>query len=109
MKINTGKLLVDYFEKHRTHKSVLAKLLGIKYNSMVEYQKNESIQTKRLLEICTHLKHNFFMDIAIMLPPEYSSTQNPYEEKDKQIAQLEEDLKLIKAERDVLLKVLENK
>lgn len=106
MKVNTGKLLVAYFEKHRTHKSFLAKLMGIEYSSLAEYQKNESIQTKRLLEICTHLKHNFFMDIAMMLPQDYSTTQNLFEEKDKRIAQLEEELKLITAERDVLLKVM---
>ena len=102
-------MLHSYFEDKRIRRAVLARLLNLGLKALMQHEKNESIQTKRLLEICTHLKHNFFMDIAIMLPPEYSTTQNPYEEKDKQIAQLEEELKLIKAERDVLLKVLENK
>jgi DNA-binding Xre family transcriptional regulator len=109
MNLHFGEMLHSYFEDKRIRRAVLARLLNLGLKALMQHEKNESIQTKRLLEICTHLKHNFFMDIAIMLPPEYSTTQNPYEEKDKQIAQLEEELKLIKAERDVLLKVLENK
>lgn len=106
MIVNTGKILVDYFEKHRTHKAVLARLLGIKDSSLAQYQKNESIQTKRLLEICSHLKHNFFMDIAVMLPTDYSTTKNPFEDKDQRIAALEDELRMVKNERDLLLKVL---
>ena len=109
MNLHFGEMLHSYFEDKRIRRAVLARLLNLGLKALMQHEKNESVQTKRLLEICTHLKHNFFMDIAIMLPPEYSTTQNPYEEKDKQIAQLEEELKLIKAERDVLLKVLENK
>jgi len=109
MKLHFGEMLHSYFEDKRIRRAVLARLLNLGLKALMQHEKNESIQTKRLLEICTHLKHNFFMDIALMLPSEYSTTQNFFEEKDKRIAQLEEELKLIKAERDVLLKVLENK
>jgi hypothetical protein len=106
MKLHFGEMLHSYFEDKRIRRAVLARLLNLGLKALMQHEKNESIQTKRLLEICTHLKHNFFMDIALMLPSEYSTTQNFFEEKDKRIAQLEEELKLITAERDVLLKVM---
>ena len=106
MKLHFGEMLHTYFEDKRIRRAVLARLLNLGLKALMQHEKNESIQTKRLLEICTHLKHNFFMDIALMLPKEYSTTQNPFEAKNQKIAQLEEELKLIKAERDVLLKVM---
>lgn len=104
--IHIGKLLQNYFETKRTRKAVLARLLQININSLMNYEKKESIQTKRLLEICTHLQHNFFMDIAMQLPQEYTTQQNPFEAKDLEIAQLKEALKKAETERDVLLNIL---
>lgn len=106
MEVNTGKLLTAYFEKHRTRRAVLARLLDVNYHSILEYQRKESLQTKRLVALCSHLKHNFFMDIGMMLPSSYTTTKDLFEEKNQHIAALEEELKLVKAERDVLLKVL---
>ena len=61
--IHIGKLLQNYFETKRTRKAVLARLLQININSLMNYEKKESIQTARLLEICTNLQHNFFIEI----------------------------------------------
>lgn len=106
MNFNIGQLLTSHFEKYRTRRAALARHMGVHTATILSFQKKESIQTKTLLTLCIHLKHNFFMDIAQMLPPEYTTTQNPFEAKDLRIAQLEEELKLVKTERDVLLKVM---
>lgn len=106
MNINIGQLLTQHFEKHRTRRAALARHMGVFTSGILRYQKCESLQTKTLVTLCTHLKHNFFMDIALMLPPEYTTTTNPFEAKNQRIAELEEELKLVKTERDVLLKVM---
>lgn len=104
--LNIGQLLTAHFEKHRTRRAALARHMNTFTSTILRYQKSESIQTKILVELCSHLKHNFFMDIALMLPADYTTTQNPFYAKDQRIAQLEEELKLVTAERDVLLKVM---
>ena len=106
MEIHVGQILTAHFKKHRTRLAVLARLMDIALNNLLVYQKKESIQTKRLLEISQHLKHNFFMDIALLLPPEFTTTQNPTAEKDLRIAQLEADNLRLKTEKELLLKVL---
>lgn len=106
MEINVGQMLTAHFKKHRIRLAALARLMQIDLSNFMLYQKKESIQTKRLLEISQHLKHNFFMDIAVMLPPTFTTTKNPTEDKDLRIAQLEEEVKLLKNENAVLLKVL---
>lgn len=106
MTIHIGELLHSYFEKKRIRRAALARLMNMNLRSILVYEKKESIKTDRLLEICEHLKHNFFMDIALQLPAEYSTTKDIFEEKNTKITALEEELKLVKAERDVLLKVL---
>ena len=46
---------------------------------------------------------NFFMDIAQMLPDTFSTETNIFEAKDKRIAELEEENKILRAEKAVLL------
>ena len=105
MNIDFGLIISTYFKKNRTRKAALARLMQVSVNTINSIQKSESIQTKRLLELCTHLKHNFFMDIAQQLPPEYTTTHNIFATKDQQIANLEEEIKTLKTERDLLIKL----
>ena len=103
--LHTGTLLTTYFETKRTRRAALARIMGIKTSTVLGYQKRESIQTKTLLEISIHLKHNFFMDIAMMLPPEYGSTKSVFEAKDNEIEALKEEVKKLTIQRDVLLQI----
>jgi DNA-binding Xre family transcriptional regulator len=103
--IDFGIILRAYFKKNRTRKVALARLMAVSVNTLNSIQKSESIQTKRLLELCTHLKHNFFMDIAQQLPPKYSTTHNIFATKDQKIATLEEEIKSLKTERNLLIKL----
>jgi hypothetical protein len=50
-------------------------LIDINHRTVLLYEPKESIKTYRLLEICVHLKHNFFADIARHLPEHYTKTQ----------------------------------
>ena len=106
MTLHTGNLLTAYFKKNRTYRSYLAKLLRVNYNSLAKYQTNESIQTKRLFEIATHLKHNFFMDIALMLPPDYTTTTDPFAQKNQRIAELEAENLALKTKNELLIEIM---
>jgi hypothetical protein len=103
--IHIGNLLNAYFTKKRTRRAALARLMNMNLASLMEYEKKESIQTSRLLELCTHLQHNFFMDIAQTLPSDFTTNQDIFETKNQEIAQLKKEVEKLTIERDILLKV----
>ena len=102
---NTGELLKTYFKQKRIRKAALARLLNRSSNTLVTFVKNETIQTAVLWEISNALKHNFFMDIAVQLPATYSVNVPPDTSKDERISQLEQEVALLKAEKQVLIEV----
>ena len=53
---NTGELLKAFYKKRRIHKAALARILNRRGSTMAEFEKNASIQTAVLWEIC----HAFF-------------------------------------------------
>lgn len=64
------------------------------------------MKTEILLALCHAMKHNFFADIAALLPADYS-TDVPKDTSDKeQIAQLKVQLKTLESERNILKQVL---
>jgi hypothetical protein len=101
---DTGKMLTEYFQARRTRKSALARLMKRAPGTVAAYTDRPSIQTAILWELCHHLKHNFFADIAAGLPAEFSTTAPRDGSKDARIAELELRLKIAEAERDVLLR-----
>jgi hypothetical protein len=104
--VHTGNLLKTYYAKNRIRKSPLARHLGRNVNTIARYLKNSTIQTAILWEISMVLKHNFFMDIASMLPPEFTTDAPINAEKDERILALEKQVELLTAERDVLLRAM---
>ncbi len=103
--IHIGEILHRYFEEKRIRRAALARLMNIRLDSLMKYEKNQSIKTDRLLEISTLLKHNFFMDIAVQLPPEYTTSTDIYAEKNSEIERLQKEVEKLTIERDILLKV----
>ena len=103
-KIHIGSILSSYINKKRIAQAAIARALGVKSSTLAYYLKQPSIQSKTLLEISKILKYNFFMDIAQMLPDTYRTGTDIFEERDKRIAELEEENKILKAEKAVLLK-----
>lgn len=86
--IHIGQLLLNYFEKHRTRKAALARLLQVKPTAILRYQKRDSLQISILINISHALKHNFLMDIAQELPREYTTNKPIFVEKDTEIEAL---------------------
>lgn len=48
-------------------KNKLAKFLALHFDTLLQYEHNASIQTKRLIEILTFVKNTFFMSIILQL------------------------------------------
>lgn len=100
---NTGTILANYIHKKRIPQAALARALNKTPNTIIAYKKAASIQTKTLWKISYILKRNFFMDIAQMLPDTFSTEIDIFETHNKRIAELEEENKILKAEKAVLL------
>ena len=106
--LHTGELLKAYFAAHRIRKSPLARHLGRRANTVLRYQKNATIQTAILWEISMALKHNFFMDIACKLPSDFTTYAPINDTNEKRIIELEDHIKILTAERDILLKAMKS-
>jgi hypothetical protein len=105
--MHLGQLLKDYLTKHRIIKSALARRIGKNDNEILRYQKSASLKTDVLLALSHALQHNFFADIALLLPTTYSQTYAPEATaKDARIAKLEQENALLTNERNLLLQVL---
>ena len=98
-----GSILASHIAKNKVSQASLARALSIAPTAIIGYKKATSMQTKTLWRISRLLKHNFFMDIAQMLPDTFSTETNIFEAKDKRIAELEEENKILRAEKAVLL------
>ena len=107
--IHVGNLINELFNKRRIRRAPLSRLMQINLSSLMEYEKKESIQTHRLEELCHHLQHNFFMDIAQTFPQEYATSKDLFEEKNQQIEDLKKQVEKLTIERDILLKVTQTK
>ena len=103
---HTGALLLEYLKKERLHKSAIARAMGRRHTTLVGYYKRPSIQTAILWELCHVLKHNFFADIAAQVPAAYPSSVPQDDSAALRIAALEEELRAVTRERDVLERVL---
>ena len=104
--IHIGQLLLNYFEKHRTHKAALACLLQVKPTAILRYQKRDSLQISILINISHALKHNFLMDIAQELPQEYTTNKPMFVEKEAEIEALRKEVEILKKEKALLLEIV---
>jgi len=104
--INFGALLRAYFKKHRIFRSALGRKINRSDSTIVSYQKRASLQLSIIENLSHALKHNFFADLANLLPESYSKDATKWMEKDAKIASLEREIEILKAEKEVLLAVL---
>ena len=96
--IDISKILNAYFLKNRIRKAALARKLNKKSTYIGYLQKRPSIQTQTLLDLCHALQYNFFQDLALLIPKSYATaTALECDSKDETIAQLQEEIKILKA------------
>lgn len=73
----------------------------------MQYTKRPSIQTKVLWQLCTAMKHNFFMDLAAQLPAgATTNAPDPTLALQQRVAALEEENKLLQIKVETLMQVV---
>lgn len=98
-----GSIIKSYIDRNKISKAALGRKLGRTDNSVLQMQKRASLQAGIILELSHALKHNFFADVAAQMPETYT-TDAPVDTTDKEkIAQLEQEIIILKAEKAVLL------
>lgn len=104
--IKTGELLSAYCKRKRIYKSGLARKTGIGYQSLLKYLKSETLPLDILLKLSEGLEHNFLMDIAVQLPKSYTTDAPIDAITTNEIETLKEKIKLLEAEKQLLLQVI---
>ena len=70
---HAGSLLKKYVEKSRLNQTEIARQMGITSGALIHYYQRESIHIHVLWRASLILEHNFFLDIGLSLPLEFSS------------------------------------
>lgn len=104
--IDIGELLSAYYKRKRIYKSALARKTGIGYQSILKHRKSKTLRVDTLLKISEGLEHNFLMDIAVQLPKTYTTDAPIYTTASNEIEALKEKIKLLEAEKQILLQVI---
>lgn len=104
--IHTGELLSAYYNKKRTYKSVLARKTGIGYQTILQQRKDASMQVDDLVKISEVLGHNFFMDIAVQFPKDFTTNAPVDSAALNEIEALKEKIKQLETEKQLLLQVV---
>ncbi|MCU7618859.1 hypothetical protein NZ698_16890 [Chryseobacterium sp. PBS4-4] len=107
--LHIGQVLKAHIDRNKISKSALARYIGKDPGVILHYQKRESLQLSVLWELSLAVKHNFFSDIASKLPTEFSTDVPKDQSKDIRISELEREIEILKAEKNMLLQVLQNK
>jgi len=107
--INTGELLAEYYNRKRIYKSVLARKTGIGYQTILQQRKEKTLQVDALVKISEVLEHNFFMDIAVQFPKNFTTNAPIDQTTADKIEALERKIELLEAEKQVLIQVFGNR
>lgn len=108
--IHVGAIIKAYLQEHRIYKSALARKIGKRDEDIARYQKAKSLKTDVLILLCEGLEHNFFADIAQLLPSSYTQKENPeVANLLQQIKTLQQEIEILKAREDALLQAFGRK
>jgi hypothetical protein len=104
--LHVGQLIKTYIDTKRIAKSAVARKIGKADNDMLRYQKSVSLKSEVLLMLSHALQHNFFADIAALLPAHYTTDAPVDVLNAERIAALEQQVKILQAEKAVLLEAM---
>lgn len=110
---HTGSILKTFLGRKRVPKALLAQKLGYNTTCVYAYFKRPTMQVALLWKLSILLDHNFFKDIAALLPADLSTNVLPdttkdglLAAKDEQIVILQKENERLVMERDILKEVL---
>lgn len=104
-----GSLLAAYIKKRKVPKAALGRKIGKNGDRILKYEKRKALDSDAIMELSIALKHNFFADIALLLPKEYTKEVPEEALLKTQISLLEREIEILKAEKAVLMEVMAKK
>ena len=104
-KIDFGQLLSFYMENHFIRGEQLARLLGKTGQTITKYRTTDSMRSDTIAEISNVLQHNFFQDMANLLPSDYTVNTALNSDKQRYVNQLEEENKMLKIQNELLIRL----
>ena len=103
-----GQMLKQHFRNKRLRRGAVARHLQKSYGTVYNYQSAANLRTHTLWQLCLTLKHNFFMDLAGQLPPDFTTNApDPTLPLRERIAALEEENKVLTTKVETLMAVLQ--
>ena len=97
---HVGEILKNYIDTHRVYKSSLARKLGIADNTILRYQKSNTLKASVLWDLSCALKHNFIMQLGEQLGIAYETKAE--KELKQQLQQLQQNNHDLKKENELL-------
>ena len=104
--IDFGKILQEHCRARRISKAALSRKLGITYGSLLYTLKTKTIDIDKLVLLCHGLNHNFLLDLAMQLPLAFANNVKENTLKEDEINLLRERVKILEAEKAILLLAL---
>ncbi|WP_146171699.1 helix-turn-helix domain-containing protein [Flavobacterium magnum] len=105
--IDIGNMIRQHMDKKRASLSELGRVIGKDSSTINYYLRSASLPSDTLLILSHALKHNFFADVAALLPETYTTTAPPDTSKDETIALLQRQIEILQAEKALLVGLLE--
>lgn len=104
---NANKIVCRYIKENRVNKSAVARAMDIHVNTLDNHLLTDAMKVNFITELSALLRHNFFADIAHEMPKEFPGAIET--EKDKTIAELREEIKLLERDKETLQKLIRSK
>jgi hypothetical protein len=104
-KIDFGQLLSFYMESRFVRGEQLALLLGKTGQTISKYRTTAVMRSDTIAQISNVLKHNFFQDMANLLPSDYTINTALNSNNQRYVNQLEEENKVLKIQNELLIRL----
>lgn len=98
--LHTGDMLRRHIQKNRYFISALARDTGKNYYSVRALLRRSSLQTDALVDMSMALRHNFFKEIAALLPGDFPPHDDATHETEKEA--LRKEIEALKIENATL-------
>ena len=104
-KIDFGELLSFHMESRFIRSGQLANMLGKSGQTITKYKTTAVMKSDTIAEISYALKHNFFQDMANLLPAEFTVNTELNSNNQSYINQLEAENKVLKIQNELLIQL----
>ena len=104
---DVGKVIRTHIKKRRISKAALSRNVNHSHQALHSILQRHSLQLQTLWELCVAMRHNFLLDLAAQLPPDFTTyAPDPTLALQEELEQLREENKLLNAQLATLKEVM---